>query len=264
MRCKKRVDMSKTSPGTRVDKLTHNGSTYYKMISPGSEMCAWQPSGTVVVLGSDAHVKRAIERGSKKTRRPEFDFIDSSPQVVLAALNTGGGPPSMGGMPGMGEIEQKFKQNVKGVCLGLTVRDGIDMKATLQCNPGGASDIKTTIDKALADGKKSLADAKKSPFIFGQMKEMFDMADQVMGTIQVAQTGDDISLTGSVPGSIKPMLEKLAAQAGGPPGMPPPRGPQGMPSPGMPMPGAHGQPMPMPGAHGQPGGPPPGHGQPPR
>jgi hypothetical protein len=138
------------------------------------------------------------------------------------------------------------------------------MKATLQCNPGGASDIKTTIDKALADGKKSLADAKKSPFIFGQMKEMFDMADQVMGTIQVAQTGDDISLTGSVPGSIKPMLEKLAAQAGGPPGMPPPRGPQGMPSPGMPMPGAHGQPMPMPGAHGQPGGPPPGHGQPPR
>jgi predicted Zn finger-like uncharacterized protein len=267
MRCKKRVDMSKSSPGTRVDKLTHNGSTYYKMVSPGSEMCAWQPSGTVVVLGSDAHVKRAIERGSKKTRRPEFDFIDPSPQVVLAALNTGGGASTLGGMPGIGDFEQKFKQNVKGVCIGLTVRDGIDMKAALECNPGGASDIKTAVDKALQDGKQGLAQAKKSPFaMFGPAKEMFDVAEQTMSTLQVAQNGDQVALTGSVPSSIKPLIEKLAAQAGGPAGMQPPRGPQGMPGPGMPMPGAHGQPMPMPmpGAHGQPGGPPPGHGQPPR
>jgi hypothetical protein len=74
-----------------LEATAHQGQTYYRPKSavpgqPQLKMPTYRATATVLVLGDESEIQRIIEKGGKQTRRPEFDFIETSPHIILATL----------------------------------------------------------------------------------------------------------------------------------------------------------------------------------
>lgn len=120
------VRTSKTVPADFGRKIPtyvaaeYQGTTYYRsppQVGPAPTTAVYAPAADVIVVADERQVQRIIDKGPAQTRRPEFDFIETSPHVVIAMLSkpadpsapaapagSPGGPPGMGmaGMPGRG------------------------------------------------------------------------------------------------------------------------------------------------------------------
>ncbi|HEY2251458.1 MAG TPA: hypothetical protein VGH74_10380, partial [Planctomycetaceae bacterium] len=105
VRVSKALPADFTAKLTGYEAATHQGATYHRPAGPGQGM---KPSvqlaaPDIVLVGEESDIKRAIEQGSKQVRRAEFDFIETSPQLVIAMLNKNsgaGGAPAGGMSPG--------------------------------------------------------------------------------------------------------------------------------------------------------------------
>lgn len=74
-----------------LEPANHQGQTYYRPKSavPGqfqTKMPTYRAAANVLVLGDESEIQRIIEKGAKQTRRPEFDFLETSPHIILAAV----------------------------------------------------------------------------------------------------------------------------------------------------------------------------------
>jgi len=91
------ADFLATIPG--LEAVPHQGQTYYrpKAAVPGQPQMkapTYRASATVLVMGDESEIQRIIEKGGKQKRRPEFDFLDTSPHFILAALGNAAGDVS--------------------------------------------------------------------------------------------------------------------------------------------------------------------------
>ncbi len=82
------ADLLAKIPG--YEAATHQGAAYYR--PSAAPMRASQPAlylaaPDVLLVANESEIQRIAEKGSKQTRRPEFDFIETSPQIVIAMLS---------------------------------------------------------------------------------------------------------------------------------------------------------------------------------
>ena len=107
-------DLLTKIPG--YESATHLSATYYRPAA--AQLRTTQPAvylaaPDVLLVADETEIHRIAEKGSKQTRRSEFDFIEPGSQILVAMLNkssattepAAGGPGAAtpgGGMPGGG------------------------------------------------------------------------------------------------------------------------------------------------------------------
>src|SRR5262249_15629887 len=98
------ADFASKLPG--YAKAEHQGKTYYrapaKPGSPGPSI--YMAAENVLIVADESEVQRIIEKGPRQARRADFDFVDTTPQIVVAmiqkapAANPQAAPTSPGAM----------------------------------------------------------------------------------------------------------------------------------------------------------------------
>jgi len=110
------VRMSKSVPSDLVGKVpgiskaVRGGEEYYPPLPGMGGTTVYIPAPDVLIFADESEVQRIIDKGSRQTRRREFDFIDTTPQIVVAMINkpsaaaaqTTAAPPSAMGPGTMG------------------------------------------------------------------------------------------------------------------------------------------------------------------
>lgn len=175
--------------------------------------CFFFPDSSTVVMGAEADVKAAIDRGSKAAPRPDLDFLDRDQQllVVLAPKNPAyfdsQGTNSPAGS-GLAELEGALKGKVKAISLGVKFSDKVDWSVAANCNSAAAaSEASAGIDKAIAEGKSQF-----NQFRGGAppaLSELVITLDSLLNSITVRAQKSVLEVRGQVPGSVKNLAGQL-------------------------------------------------------
>jgi hypothetical protein len=223
--------------GIRTVKYKEESLTFMGGLAGGGKVFFF-PNSSTVVMGPEAEIKAAIDRGSKATPRPDLDFVPGDKQVLVvlaprdqAYFDSRGANP-LGGQA-LAQLESGLKGKVKTVCLGLTFNDNIDWSVAANCNsPEAAIEASAGLQKALADGRTQFDKFRGSAP--PELSQLVLVLDSVINSITLGKRGSVVEVRGQVPSSAKNLAGKipqlLLAGAGSGRGMP-----GGFGSPGMPQ-----------------------------
>lgn len=200
-----------------------------------------------VVVADEAEVQRIIEKGHKQTRRPEFDFLETSPQILIAIINknnpaTGtpaaaGAPGSPGSMPagmpgspgpgpggGANGLASLSNGKVPAWYIGITCTQDIEIQAGFS-SPGAMPEVQADLEKFVAKQKSDFEAAKNTQLAMLPLLGLGDLIPQLEATVnsfRVSGNGSVAQLNAKVPGAIKGSIEKgmtaIAGMAGAGPG----------------------------------------------
>lgn len=224
----------------------HDGKAYFKptqaTIDSGEELpSVFRADAKTLVLAMDAALHKAIDQGPVFTPRPEFDFVDTSKQIVIGYIPddadalTGMLPdPALvsSGSPSLDKLVTTAKGNLLGFSLGIGVEDAVELAFSFLCTDDAVSaELNTAFAGLLDEGKGmlSLAKAAMPPQIGG-------LADTLLRSVRSNSRGgtftfstritqQTIDRTVAAIGEIgTDVLTGLAMSAGGPgqPGIPGP------------------------------------------
>ena len=196
------------------EKAEHNGTEYLKPRSIG-QPCLYRPTSTTWVFAEEDDIKGVIDRGDKEERRKDMDFVDGSHDLLFVLVPKQ--VQSKGSVTASSidqRLQQSFDANVKSAYFGFSFGSGVDMEMTTVCyGSDKAESMKAELDKTLSEMKSDLAEAKANAP--AQFAELMSIADQIVNDISVSQSGTEVNIAGTIPGSIKDEIKKQMDQAPG-------------------------------------------------
>lgn len=217
------VIMIQTNSGMNIGALkrggernSHNGTTYYidKQAVAGTRWAWISPNRKTVVAAPAGTLKKVIDQ-SKKGKREDLAFVDFEQHVVFAyAPGSGSIVPaeakgqSAGAPPSLQKIATSVENDVKAGAVGLTFKDGVDVKLQGSCRDSEAAErLKTGLDEAIAEGKNNNLLGPAALFMPADATKLIK---DVMESVAVTKDGSSVSLTASIPESATSSLQSLA------------------------------------------------------
>jgi hypothetical protein len=250
------VRMTKPLDAEKITKMTGyvsaelQGKTYYRPAATNSgapKPVVYLAAPDVLLVADESELQRIIEKGSQQTRRAEFDFVDTSPQILIAAINksspatgatpTPSAPTAPSGMPGMmpgmpgqaqgagtNEMPSLTNGKVKAWTVGISCTQDIEIQVGLH-SPGALSEVQAELDKAVSKQKTDFQAMKNNQLAMLSMLGLGDLIPQLEATVnsfQVSGSGSTAQVKAKIPGAIKTSIEKgmgmMAGMMGSGPG----------------------------------------------
>lgn len=213
------------------------------------EVAYYLADSSTVLFGEPSQVAAAITRGPTEERVERIDFANPdhqfvmvfAPEKVLPMENQTSGNSA-------GEaLANNLGKSAKGFSLGISLTSDVELETRVSCkDSAGAGQIHADVDAALAEaqGKFDELTASASAGGFIDFSAFVDVGRETLNSFAVDQSGDMVTVSGRVPGSIAGAIEELSqnpmismmiegainqAAGGGQPGMgmPPGMGPGG-------------------------------------
>jgi hypothetical protein len=236
------------------EAVIHQGQTYYrpKAFVPGQfppKMPTYRATATVLLMGDESEIQRIIEKGGKQTRRPEFDFIETSPHLILVTLGKAGSPaevqasqpapggpaghggamhgqPAVGMPAGMTAIPASLSGGkLKGSYLGITFTQDLELLAGLNC-PESATDARAELEQSINKLKGEFASQKDKLAALSMigLGDAVPIIESIVNSFGVTAAGPIVQVTAKIPGSIKTVFDKAGPAMMGLSGMGGPAG----------------------------------------
>jgi len=203
-------------------EVEHNGVKYYE--GDGGFEAVWQPKSTIVVTGSSADIKKAIDANGASKAAERFKSIPASGHIVVVSKvppQSGSASPALGmGMLNPMATAQDALKGVTEVTVVGNFTSDIDLNVTGECGTQEAStEAVTSLNDTLKKAKEGIAQMKQ---MMGGEKTPFDAFEPILTNTKVEQTGTSFTLTTKIPGSV--LSEAVTQNSGGgaPAGMTPP------------------------------------------
>lgn len=183
-----------------LSPVSLNSSTYYK----SSDAALFFPDAKTMVFGSETSVKSLIERGKMNPSATKFAYANNyRDHLVIAANNPSSGVRNTIAYPNGQDMETVL---VRGNAT-------TDIRLSIKGNFKTADAAKANVDKTKADmekGKKDLASSKTAiqnapanPLIKKeQILKMMDGTEQMINSLQVSQSGNQVNMTVAMPGQL--------------------------------------------------------------
>ena len=175
--------------GNRTVNYQQRELIYVGGVALNGQVCFF-PDSKTVVMGSEAEVKAAVDRGPKAPRREDLDFIDAGRHVIIvvapkdAAAFESSAPSSPIPLPGVSNLGTALKGKVKGICLGLSFGDDLDWSAAANCTtPDAAKEASAEIGKSLESAKGEFNKLRSSAP--PQLTEIVLLGDTMLNSIVV-------------------------------------------------------------------------------
>lgn len=171
------------------------------------------PDSSTIVMGPEAEVKAAIDRGHLARPRPDLAFVDRDRHVLIVLAPTDRSyfdskrPGALGGQA-LEPLEQALAGKVRGLCLGFHFKDNIDWAVDADCNSAtAAGEAAAGLDKALAEGKTQIGRFRASAP--PMLSELVIALENVLNSITCETRGGVVATRGQIPASIKNLADSL-------------------------------------------------------
>ena len=211
VRTKIPIDANKLNTGDeQTQTSTHEGQEYYLYPASGptgTSISLFLPDSKTLVIGPEADLKAAIERGSKEERREDLDFINDKHQLLMVVITKNAGALTSQNSESLEMLPDPLKKltgtmdgKIVAFCLGLTVTDGVELELQGDCKAAADAEIaRKEFAAVLDDGRQKIAEATSDmpPNFAG----IFDVAKSILGKIKVSAKGTTFAINMSVSGS---------------------------------------------------------------
>jgi len=186
----------------------HNGVNYFKptqaAIDAGQDLPSiCRTASKVLVLAKEPALRGAIERGEKTAPHPQFDFVDTSKQLLICIVPedadalTGLLPDparQSSGSPSLDQLVTAAKGHLLGVSFSIGVETFIELGFHFHCTDDDSSrQMNTAFTGLLAEGKGllSLVTAAMPPQIGG-------LADSFLRSVRSNARGDTFAFSARI------------------------------------------------------------------
>lgn len=207
----------------KPERVEQDGSHYYVRAAGDFG----QPTGfhladsKTLLIAGESDLIDAIKRGSKETRRKEFDFVDADQHMLVAIVPKDPTifdddndvksrlPPSVKSMMPESLLNSK-KSNFNAFSIGLAVSSKVDLQ--LRGNFKGeteATEAKDDFDTAVTElnSKLSESEAKMSE----QFPNIMKVAREFVDSLAANQSGSILDITATIPSDIKATKDEFPA-----------------------------------------------------
>ena len=175
------------------ESASHGGTDYFKPTQEAAEAedlpSVFKADSKIVVLAMEPALQKAIDQGADFNARPEFNFLDTSKQIVIgfvppnaAALTAGIPDPaqSPSGSPSLDKLAAAGKGKLMGLSFGVGVTDSIELGFGFLCEDQATSDAMNTAFAGLLDEGKGLLDLAKA----GLPPQVGGLADSLLRSVK--------------------------------------------------------------------------------
>ncbi len=253
------VRASKPLDGAKISNLAgfaaaeHQGKKYYRptVMNPGApKPVVYLAAADVLLVADEGEIQRIIEKGPKQIRRAEFDFVETSPQILVVALNkrspatstppvasapssppvSPGAPGATSEMPGAApaaggnELASLANGKIKAWYLGISGTQDIEIQGGF-FSPDSLPEVQADLENYVAKQKTDFQTMKTTQLAMLPMLGLEDLIPQLEATVnsfRVSGAGSIAQVSGKIPGAIKASIEKgmtmMAGMMGGGPG----------------------------------------------
>jgi hypothetical protein len=256
VRTSKPLDAAKIGSLAGFAAAEHQGKKYYRptAMNPGApKPVVYLAAADVLLVADEGEIQRIIEKGPKQIRRAEFDFVETTPQILVVTLNKRGpasgtasaagapnSPPVSPGAPPGGtpetpgaapaavgnELASLSNGKVKAWYLGISGTQDIEIQAGF-FSPDSLPEVQADLEKYVAKQKAEFETMKTTQLAMLPMLGLDDLIPQLEATVnsfRVSGAGSIAQVSGKIPGAIKASIEKgmtmMAGMMGGGPGGP--------------------------------------------
>lgn len=233
----------------QASAVEYNGATYYT--KPRGAGAIYFPRENVVVYGSEARIKAAIDSKGKCAAEEKFAFAPAGGHLSMAVLADAlaqrqqelPAPVSRGLSTLPGGVAAT---DVRSVAIRLDATAELRIESVLVCITAPkaeevASAVRTGKDEQLTQLRQAQGQSLPIPFMDpAQAQALMDGQRQMLATTQATASGDTARVSMTIPGktietlaqALGPLLSNMGSILGGAPQPPPLFSPGGTPPPG--------------------------------
>lgn len=198
-------------------KKEHGGKSYY---SAPDNQAVYLADARTMLVGQDAQVTAAMDRGPTEPRVSRIDFVNprhqllfviAPPKILDAETRSQVESPSAASAtPALQTAQKSLNDNTKAFAFGLSLTSDIEMEVQMQCFSSSEADtLKTDLDAALAEMKTQFtASTGQAP---PQFSDFVAIGKEAIDSLGANKSGDEVSVALKVPGRITTAVQDAIA-----------------------------------------------------
>ena len=208
VRFKRDVTAADLGDDAESRKKDHGGKSYY---SAPDNQAIYLADARTMLVGAEAQVQAAMNRGPTEPRVSRIDFVNPRHQLLFVILpskiqdkESGSqvqSSPDAVATPALQTAQKSLNDNMKAFAFGLSLTSDIKMEVQMQCFSSSEADtLKTDLDAALAELKTQFTDSTgQAP---PQFSDIVAIGKESIDSLGATKSGDEISVALQVPGRI--------------------------------------------------------------
>lgn len=200
--------------GGEATTVDYGGKQFLKSPRGTDMMCLFRPDDDTWVLGKEDEIKAAIDSGGKSKSRDEFDFVDTSSQVlIIVAPKDPPQNPARGGSSFTDRIAKAQSDHAKAAYFAIDFSSDVDLKIGVKCHDSaGATELAQVVSQGLQEARTGFDNMKGlAP---PEAADLVNTADRVLNSIDVDESGDTVTVSGEIPGEIKDQIRQMQGGRG--------------------------------------------------
>jgi hypothetical protein len=217
VRFKRDVTAADLGDDAESRKKDHGGKSYY---SAPDNQAIYLADARTMLVGQEAQVTAAMDRGPTQPRVSRIDFVNPRHQILIVIA-----PPKLldaearsqiqsssvpSASPALQKARKSLNDNTKAFAFGLSLTSNIEMEVQLQCfSSSEAETLKTDLDVALTELKTQFtASTGQAP---PQFSDFVAIGKETIDSLGAKKSGDEVSVALQVPGRITTAVKDAIA-----------------------------------------------------
>lgn len=219
VRFKRDVTAADLGDDAESRKKDHGGKSYY---SAPDNQAIYLADARTMLVGAEAQVQSAMDRGPTEPRVSRIDFVNPRHQLLFVILppkiqdaesrSQVQASPDAAATPALQTAQKSLNDNMKAVAFGLSLTSDIKMEVQMQCFSSSEADtLKTDLDAALAELKTQFMDLTDPSGVPPGFSDIVAIGKESMGSLGATKSGDEVSVALQVPGRITTAVQDAIA-----------------------------------------------------
>jgi hypothetical protein len=198
-----------------LTEVSLNSTAYYK----SNTAALLFPNSKTLVLGSESSIKSLIERGKKHPSAAKFAFANNyRDHLVIAASSPSGSVRRSVAYPGAEDVDAVLIRGNATSDVRLSVRGTFKTAEAAKASMEKTNAETAKAKKDLISNRAVIQNAPANPLIKKeQVLKMMDGAEQMINSLQIAQSGNHVNVSVTVSGQL---ISDFLEMAGSIPGSP--------------------------------------------
>jgi hypothetical protein len=216
VRFKRDVTAADLGDDAESRKKDHGGKSYY---SAPDNQAIYLVDARTMLVGQEAQVTAAMDRGPTEPRVSRIDFVNprhqllfviAPPKILDAEARSQVQSSPTSGPPAIQNVQKSLNDNTKAFAFGLSLTSDIEMEVQMQCFSSSEADtLKTDLDTALAELKTQFtASTGQVP---PQFSDFVAIGKESIDSLGAKKSGAEVSVALKIPGRITTAVQDAIA-----------------------------------------------------
>jgi Flp pilus assembly protein TadD len=206
------IDVAPLAAAVGAESVDYNGKSYFRKSGEDDtqSVAVHSVDGRTFVVGSDASLEAALDRGPGSGSHPAFDFVSGQSHFAVAfaspmmAIMSGSMPIDDAAPPFVKDLTNAIRGKVAGSGLTITADNGLTIASVMSLSDAeAATAAAAALKDAVTQGQQMF------PIVKGSVPPPLQtVADQVVASLSASSAGTQASISATIPGALITTLQE--------------------------------------------------------